>query len=350
MRPERAGLPLSEVNDMLRVATPATRVLFGAVLIMCGIAAALAQITVIPGQGSQLRPNAASPIAPKGTSRGMPGSFLKLRWSQTLNSPLSSQPATHFLICVYEPAVQTCATTGMRWMLAASSIARVPVVSGTVTTGYRYSYQLPVAVTSAELDRRLEWSVGACASNAESSCTFATTPIWMSTKNLTATNISNFSTETALKVSGEIENRGSTSSGGFTSAIVVAVAFLDSSNQCETDVNAVPADYALLKTGAEVNLDWLPTYQMDGKTLIDASSVEDIVALYAGPGLDQRVSTEIHTSNLNPNRTAEVLRPASSNSETTAYAIRLMADSGGDVFEFEDEDNLHGECYVVYTE
>jgi hypothetical protein len=317
-------------------------------LLVCAATSA-AQIVTAPAHANPLEP---SPRGPEDTVRTDPALPVMLQWQQQEISPTNTNaPARYFLLCVYVSATSDCASTPLRWMQSATTIQRVPVTRAATTSPpfvTAYDYTFPIVLPPEMIDRQVEWRVGACNSELESSCTFATTPVWFSTHNLVAANISDGpSTSQVLWVTGEVRNEGMSHSGSFETSLFVYEALADQFGRCVTDVNAEGVDTefgeVLTDKGEIIGLRHLPR---DANGRLDTRR-HTIVAILTGNvgrpsmvhgGLASGASATV----------VEFTTDLSSYRLPATFATRLYADAVGVLTEYDERDNSKGECHTIY--
>lgn len=293
-------------------------------------------------------PRTATLTAPLGTQEGHAGETLTLEWTQYLSSPQGHPPVEHFEICLYNPQLKNCSNTPLRWVRAPNEIPRV--ASG--AAAHVYTFELPTPLSKSELDRPMEWQVGACATPAESSCAFATAHVWLSTKNLQARIWGlkfdwEYSTASWHVVAGAASlNFSSTpvAASRYETELLRAVA--TAQDTCETDVtsayNAGLADTALTWRGEELNLATLPR-RADGT--IDVGN-HYIVAVYARALPTTVLATAGGLETFLPDQPSENLVTTSSPYTAGAYAVRHSVDVDAAIVEYDETDNRWGFCEV----
>lgn len=324
------------------------RALLAAGLVLWAVAST-AQIASPPAQSNPLAP---SPRGPENTVRTDTGNGVILRWRQQEISPTNTNaPARYFLLCVYVPATSDCTSTSLRWMESATRIQRVPVTH-TSTSGppfvLAYDYTFSFDLEPSMFDRQVEWRVGACGSELASSCTFVTTPVWFSTHNLVAENISDGpSTSQLLWLTGEVRNLGVRNSGPFETRLFVYEALADQYGRCITDVNAEGVDTelgdALTDKGRIIRLSELPR---DANGRLDARRHTIVAILTADVG-----SASMGHGGLTPDTSATVVEftaDLSSYRLPATFATRLYADTDNVLIEYYESDNVKGECHTIY--
>jgi hypothetical protein len=298
------------------------RTLVGCLVLVCSSQIGLAQVMPpggLPSPGGTVsKPRSAALTAPKGTREAHEGSTLTLKWTQYLNSPQGHPPAEHFVICLYDPAVKKCSTTPLRWMRRANEIPRV--ASGSF--GYDYTFDLPTALDATQLDRPLQWEVGACATTEKMSCAFATAHVWLSTKNVRSAGgalyvQNNPFGSREMQAAGASVDRSSTDSGTFRYRTELLRAVSTDQGTCETDVtsayDAGLADTALTWSGEELNLATLP----------------------------RRTDGTIDVGDRYTSRTP--LMPYAAG----AYAVLHSVDLNADIAEYDETDNRTGSCWEL---
>lgn len=323
--------------------------LFGLLTLGLLTRSALAQIALPPvggGVETPTTPRTATLTAPKGTKEGHEGWTLSLEWTQHLSSPQGHPPAEHFVICMYDPAVKNCATTPLRWVLPANQIQRV--ASGSF--GYAYTFALPSPLSATELDRPLQWKVGACRTTAEGSCAFATAHVWLSTKNLRAggsgirRHTEHRFAPPEIRAVASTASRGSTQSGTFRYETALLRAVATAQDTCETDVtrayNAGLADTALTRHGEELDLATLPR-RADGTIEVGNRA---IVAVYALSQPTTMVADVAGFWDFPVDSGAHYSRIASSPYAGGAYALRHRVDVDAAIVEYDETDNGSGWC------
>jgi hypothetical protein len=295
-----------------------------------------------------LRPALA---APEGVIRTDPALPVTLQWRQQEIAPTSTNAAArYFLLCVYVRATSDCASAPLRWLHSATRIQRAAVTRPS-TSGppfvTAYDYTFSIVLSPEMIDQQVDWRVGACGSERESSCTFITTPVWFSTHNLTAMNISDgFSTPRMLYVSGEVRNGGMNFSGPFETKLTVYNALLDESGRCLTDLTAeglgVPEAYVLTDEGERI---FIPDLPRDANGRPDARP--HVVRAIVG-GNAAEVVTSVH-GGLSAGDSATVVEATHDVfSGPIAFGTLLHVDSSNALAEYDESDNTKGECHIIY--
>jgi hypothetical protein len=295
--------------------------------------------------------------APVGTHAGSDGQSLTFEWRQDLYGLNGERAARHFIVCLYAGS-ETCDSTALRWEQSATSIprselARNPaIVSGPpIVVAHLYSFAMPVVITAAQLDQPLTWAVGACHGEEQSSCTFSSAPLVLTTKDLTAENNSDgLSTAREIKVSGEVRNNGTTPSGRFAARMQLwQVTYDPSTDSCIRDHDPVDEntddDLALTDRGELLAVRDLA--RLEDGTLDQSKHV--IVAVISDPDTDRDKMNDVtvDASSLGVGRSAQVVEATDEAQAIMAFASRLTVDPDQAVAELNETDNGHGECHII---
>jgi hypothetical protein len=335
----------------------ATRLMFAAAMLLMS-AAATAQVLppVRPGFTPiqpRLNPLAPSLRSPIGSQPGSVGQSLTFQWRQDLYSLNGERAATHFVVCLFNTATQTCDNTSLRFSNPATSIPRTAVTRPPFTTSppivvaYIYNFAMPGTVTAAQLDQSLRWSVGACANTDPLSCTFASANLVLTTKNLAATNISDgFSTSATINVVGEANNNGTTASGAFVARMELWPVIHDAStDRCMRDSDPEDPDpsndVALTSRGELILVSDLPRLQ-DGS--IDQST-HTIAAVISDPA--SVISMDRNAPSIPVAQTAAAVELSQATGGHSAWAARFSIDPGNSLAERDETDNRRGECHII---
>src|SRR5712671_1944520 len=182
-------------------------------------------VSVTPININPLKPQITGPAGVQGVTQSQ-NTTATLRWFQPVLSATrpNARDASYFVVCLLDVASNCTygpAGTGI-WIGAATNsiFSRTAVTTGSpFTTGPNiirgYNYSLTVTLNNSFYNRRLAVSVGACATQATSACTFATPlPVAWSSVDLVAENtgsIPNSMTEQHFYA--EARNQGTGDSG-----------------------------------------------------------------------------------------------------------------------------------------
>lgn len=322
-------------------------VLATALAMVCagGTSAAQTFPPIAPPGGGSPTPRAPSLTAPRHTVQASVGSTLALQWTQFLHAPFRAPQPNYFIICVFEPATSSCSTAPLDWTLATSAIPRIPLMSAGHLIGHSYTFELPDPLSAKQLDRPLQWSVGACTTTLAASCTFAAPMnLWLSTKDLAATNVSDgMSGATYLYAEGEVSNLGASASGPFRAVLSIWPAIYDTTTaSCLTDVDSSLAmnGYAHTKAGELLDISQLPLGP-DNKLDVSGHRIVGITA-EIGP-----LVTEAVTVRLNAGDVAYVVQADTAAVAPAAFVTLLFADATDAVTEYDETDNRLRECHVI---
>jgi hypothetical protein len=306
-----------------------------------------------------LLPLAATPGGPEAAIEADAGDTISFRWSHIdLSSPVVHPRPRHFLVCLYKSGVNTCLNTPSKWWVSELTHRRGELWRDIPrrVVGYRYYFQPPDRLTSDQIDRRMHWAIGSCTSTQVSSCEFTPKPVtvWFSTKNLRA-DISNLSIPDQLDFRGDVENRGRTDSGTFTSQLVAIQALEDADDLnlvCEQDVNApglTDADVAVTGRGEELLLGALPRLP-DGSR---STGGKGVAAIYR-PGA-QRFEESRDFSGIPPEAEGTAVSVEEENTTmtndvwaSTVWVTIHRADTSNAHAEFDETDNVFAECQPIY--
>ncbi|HET9475612.1 MAG TPA: hypothetical protein VFO82_17055, partial [Steroidobacteraceae bacterium] len=218
-----------------------------------------AQLVVTP---PALRPDAPTQLLPNGAANA---AIPTLRWQQGAVYALQPQPpaAQFFRICIYDPAAaQTCGTPAAQWFYGASDplLHRIAVTRpfnpSPIVSTFAYSLRMPP--NAVPLDRRLTWNVGACSSQALTSCSYSrSTALYLSTRNVVAVNINEIPGNARISVTPIVRNAGTTATGVFSVHLRIARALYDASGTCATSIDSEgveSGDVAVTADGEEIVL------------------------------------------------------------------------------------------------
>jgi len=300
-------------------------------------------------------PQLLNPLAPglgapqEGTHAATPATTRPtFTWTQggmTVAQPPAPE-ANYFVVCL-TTGTTACAWPGT-WNAAATAIPRTEIVTWTgVRTGrYNYTFLAPGNLPANLIDRELKWNVGACRSQANSSCTFGTAKtVWFSTKDLRADNISDAHGSNGdlgfLDWDLVVRNEGSTASGPFGAGMVYVEVYSAGGN-CLTDRNAAvvsPSDYAYLTNGTYVEVADLAANA--AIVAIGPSTPFWLIApRWMHPGLDPGASAVVGSINESFDWKAGETQ--------VAFVAIAEVDYSGTLREFDENDNKRVECSVVF--
>jgi hypothetical protein len=317
----------------------------------------------VPKPPAPQLPLAATLKYPEGTNEGHEGNRVWFGWSHTVPwspfpNPSPNPLPRYFLVCLYKSGVSNCLSTYSKWWVDEATHRGSEIWRGIPRqiVGYNYSFQPWDPFTSDQLDRQMQWSIGACTTMQVQSCEFAPKPmaVWFSSKNLGA-DISNLSLPDYLDFRGEVENWGSTDSGTFTSELVAIQAVVDADNPnlaCETDVNApglTDADFALTEDGVSLLLGELP--KINNGTMRSIGSVRVVAIHRAGA---QTFAKTNEFSGIPPGRefpavsVEQVDMSMTDVWATTVWGTIHRVDTTNAIVEFDETDNLAVECQLIY--
>jgi hypothetical protein len=300
-----------------------------------------------------LLPLAATPGGPEGAIEARDGDTISFRWSHVdVSLPVVHPRPRHFLICLYKSGVNTCLTTPSKWWVSELTQRRGELWRDIPrrVVGYRYYFQPSDRLTSDQIDRRMHWAIGSCTTTQVSSCEFTPKPVtvWFSTKNLRA-DISNFSVPLRLDVTGDVENRGSTDSGTFTSELIALPAIVDADDPnlvCEQNVNApglTDGDVAVTGSGEELLLGALAKLPNGDRT----TEGKGVAAIYRSGAVRSSASNAF--SAIPPGAEASAVYLDEENTSTPAVWVTIFkVDTTNAVVEFDETDNVFVECQPIY--
>jgi hypothetical protein len=289
------------------------------------------------------RPMAATNLYPNGVVHA--ATVPRLLWKQGGFFATQQQPplARYFRVCIYDPAAENCNSTQLEWMYAAgaSELHATPVFSPArpqaVTGIHRFSFEVPATL---EADRSYHWSVGACKSSDEGSCTYPphAAVLRLSTRNLTVTGIEEATSTTYVTMLTEVANTGTTDTEPFRVASTIIQAVYDEElGRCATIIPDSETPY-LGVTPAGQLVSVLPSDDIPIVGILLGTNKFEMVD--APKGLTAG-SSELRTpleARLSP---GEPPLPAS-------FLFITSADPDNHVLEYDEADNHRAECHTVY--
>ncbi len=291
-----------------------------------------------PAASTALRPNA--PV-----DASIP---LVLSWRQGGLYATWPQPsvANYFRVCIHGTAAgESCLTTAAanQWLFAASD----PQIHRTLLparpnepfpTTYAYRFDLPTQPIPD--DQAWLWTVGACRSQARDSCNHADPQqLVLSTKNLYARNIGDYLTAALIVATAEVENNGATHSGTFSTHLVILEAVIDSRGNCAKSFSSdalAAGDTAVIRSGRRVRL--------------QSADVAGTIGVYRNEKIIGQVTSKasVAAGQAVPAATVEV--SLSGMTLPAAFLMIATTDIANDVAEYDESDNVHVECHVVFPE
>jgi hypothetical protein len=305
---------------------------------LLAVSLALAQIPLQPPLPPRpLAPYQLKPNATVNAASGVPS----LHWRQggwLANSPQPA-PARFFRLCVYDMKVQqTCDAPQIALTYAANSIelhpTPAPGVPSPVPSVYIFRFDgLPQTLA---LDRRWSWNVGACTSQASSSCVnSAPARLTLSTRDLQVIGIDEVISSGGLELTPIIANTGTTDSGRFRVEMFIHLAVYSEEGRCATSLdedgvmpgyNAVTADGRFVEL---TNQDVPGTVGIERYTL-----TSEYADLSVGPGQIVRGPTLTYS--------------VAGQDLPRAYLATAVADTNTSVDEYDELNNSRAECHVVF--
>lgn len=302
--------------------------------------------TAIPWPPLPTTPSSPTTLSPNSTTHG-PVAALTWRQGGFFATQPQPPPAQSFHVCVYDAAVpgQNCSNPTVQWSYAAGAaqIHRTPVTTpfGQRSNGV-YAYRLDLPAGTVPLDHSFVWRVGACRSQATTSCNYsAPTVLSQSTRNLKALNIAEHLLTAVIAADAEVKNTGTTSSGTFPTLLTLRRAVLDPSGVCATNLGSDEVDpYDLVTT---VTGELVPVQEGD---------VPGAVGIYRdGPfSIIAQVTADASLS-AGTSGTTVSLEQSLTNADLPIAFLLIMevnAGAGATVNEYDTTDNVRAECHVIF--
>lgn len=302
--------------------------------------------TPIPWPPFPTTPSAPTTLRPNSTAQGP---VAALTWRQGGFFATQPQPpvAQHFHVCIYDPAVpgQTCSNPTVQWSYAAAAaeIHRTPVTTpfGQQANGVS-AYRLDLPAGTVPLDHPFLWRVGACRSQATSSCNYsAPNVLSQSTKNLKALNIAEQLLTTGIFADAEVKNTGTTNSGRFPTLLTLRRAVLDPSGVCATSL-----------ASDEVEPDDLVTTATGQLVPVQAGNVPGGVGIYRdGPfSIIAQVTADASLAAGTSGTTVSLEQSLMNADLPIAFLLIMEVNAGAaaTVSEYDTSDNVRAECHVIF--
>lgn len=309
-----------------------------------------------PAPANSLKPTGAIPA-----QAFLPTSVtFSWRTGQYYASQPQAGPANSFIVCLYDTAAgETCSSTPLRWVRAASSFSRTPVTNPYANPPQivlMYEYRLDAqTIAATRQDKNLTWKVFACATTVGTFCTDMTpVPLRLSTKNLRAENISTNGSESnrqGVLATAVASNTGTTDSGAFEGHLELWEVYYDPvARSCRTDLSwpQLPANASvIIANGTTRTVSGLPR-RPDGS--FDTRGL-DIRGIFA-PGMghdDDSFATKLAAGArevpLEDNSHGPTLtHDPNSPTDRAAWVMFMKLDTLDSVKEFDELDNLRIEC------
>ncbi|MGQ0383718.1 MAG: hypothetical protein ACT4UP_03400 [Gammaproteobacteria bacterium] len=192
------------------------------------------------------------------------GAPVTLEWRHGYGSLDNRNPrrVSHFVICVLNAPPQVCAWPGTFpagdprlpmhvWTESATVLTRVGTAATSILerfrllnpaldAPYQYSFSPAGGIPASGFGQALDWTVGACNSQANTGCRYADTRqiAFAGTTNLAATDKSDSLVGDTLTIDGLAKNTGTFDSGEFRTTIRLWQVMLGPDNQVRTDLNS----------------------------------------------------------------------------------------------------------------
>jgi hypothetical protein len=303
-------------------------------------------------------PAAPTPGAPvAGAHVGTAGNTRPVfTWTQGgwyVNQPGPIPTAQWFMVCIGTPAQVAACTWPGTWHARATAIPRVEIINqftGISTGRFRYTYSpyaMPAAALSDTLlDQDLSWNVAACAADNHSSCSFGTAKaIRFSTRNLKGLEVTDNPSSDGMRgyitYTFTLSNTGTSNSGAFDTEVEFWQA-LEDGGACVRDPSH-PAldgnDVAVLRDGRMIEISQLPANTVV-EGFVHPNAMGSIKGSSTLTGLDPGNSTGVMTQQYS-------FPWGGMNDNYRAFVAVGRADKGAAVKEFDETDNMAGNCNVV---
>ena len=275
-------------------------------------------------------------------------------WDQSpaIRSPADLLP-THFLICLHQPG-PACTHANAAFNVPVNgtpnTVIRAP---GTFQpTGYRYSYT-PI-VPDIHLDDNVGYSVGACATPADSSCKFsARTWVIISTWDLHGRNTSGSVFGNEYRISAEIENLGSRSSAPSAAVLSNSEVLLDpATGDCHVNPNdpAIRNELTLISIDKYGNSRPFGTMHRDPAGNFD--QIADIRGIFRPNSTFEYHSIYSTDAVVTPGRLWSFRELLIINvpvaTRPRAFLSAVQADANNTLYEANETNNMHVDCEVVF--
>lgn len=280
----------------------------------------------------QLKPNATV-----NATAGPPS----LQWRQGgwLASSPQPAPARFFRICVYDTkAQQTCAApeVGLTYAANAAAIHPTPAPGLPSPVPSVYAFRFDGLPQTLARDRQWTWNVGACTSEAVTSCVnSAPARLTLSTRDLQVIGIDEVIGSSGFELTPIIANMGTTDSGRFRVKMFVHLAVYSEEGRCATSIDddgVMPGYEAVTFDGRFVELS---NQDVPGTVGIERYQLRfESAELSLGAGQIIRGPT--------------LARSVAGDDLPGAYLAVAVADTEGAIDEYDENNNSRAECHVVF--
>jgi hypothetical protein len=310
---------------------------------------------VKPPPAPVLAPTLVRPVAGTVHRYDVGSSGTTFSWDQGpgIRTPTAPPFPSIFLQCLSRVGDPACSTATATSSDLAGSLPSVPVrnLPNPSVVAYRYS---PVkTVPDTHLDQPIQWQVAACRTGADSTCVkSAPRALWFSTKDIAAVNVSaNAYSTHEYNVSGEVRNLGSTDSGEFTVQIATWAVIVDTDrNACAKDPNHPYLRNE--KTLYVIDSKGVPTQFAD--LPVDSAGnyiVSDVIGIYWPGSFFQSGNFTAASQPPLQNRPRGVASQTLSigASRPQAYVSVVIVDPFNTLVEFDETNNRHAECDMLYA-
>ncbi|MEZ5458277.1 MAG: hypothetical protein R3E65_02760 [Steroidobacteraceae bacterium] len=304
-------------------------------------------------------PPAATQLAPAGTVEGTTGNRtpLVISWShKSLGGlVLTAQKANYFVVC-FEPesggSTPRCGVATAAWTVNVSA-----PTAGFSRSGARATLDTGTFVDSTQTDRLMRLSIGSCRALSDSTCTFASSQVYFSTINPIAAGAgeSPGNSDALWMLDVRARNSGTSPVPALNGVVYYDVALGAGSpgRTCRTDVDAADvrndADIRVHTVTGTYSMSNLPrnasgAYQgpaVVGMSRISRASVGALFSTPFNPSLPAALGPDQPT----PVRgIATVSFPVAANGLQDTYVVTTLLDTGNQLREFNEQDNLSVQC------
>jgi hypothetical protein len=273
-------------------------------------------------------------------------------WSQTpaFGSQFQALP-NHFLFCLRKLSEPSCSHATAVANLLPLNLTRAPLRAPATNSllGYQYTYRPTLA--DDRLDEIVAWGVMGCTGPTDATCKFSGLQwLVLSTMELAVDNVSGTPFGGSYQIVATGRNTGSRETRPFTTRITEWAVLRDTlRDTCETNLNAdgVRNELTLQAIFSDGSVRALSTLPRDAAGKFTSTGVRAIYRPGAAtstldftdvilPAMSGATSAGSHTVNV----------PASDRPRATA--IRMMLDSGGAIYEPNENDNVAVDCEVLH--